>query len=73
VGDGVEYDETKEILALIHKAGQSIEEYVREVEKLSRRIKPVLKCTLAPAVIKGFQDDKKRQDMSFALSGTKDD
>jgi hypothetical protein len=72
-GTEVDYDETNEILALAQKAGQSIEEYVREAEKLSRRIKPVLKHTLAAAVIKGLQDEQKRREVSFALSGTKYD
>jgi hypothetical protein len=70
-GNDVDYDETNEILALIQKAGQSIEEYVREAEKLSRRVKPVLKHTLAAAVIKGLNDEQKRREVSFALSGTK--
>jgi hypothetical protein len=72
-GNDVDYDETNEILALIQKAGQSIEEYVREAEKLSRRVKPVLKHTLAAAVIKGLNDEQKRREVSFALSGTKFD
>jgi hypothetical protein len=72
-GSDVDYDETNEILALTQKAGQSIEEYVREAEKLSRRVKPVLKHTLAAAVIKGLNDEQKRREVSFALSGTKFD
>jgi hypothetical protein len=73
VGNDVDYDETNEIVALTQKAGQSIEEYVREAEKRSRRVKLVLKHTLAAAVIKGLNDEQKRREVSFALSGTKFD
>jgi hypothetical protein len=52
----VGYEDTNEILGICQKAGQSIEEYLREAEYLHRKVKPVLRSTLAAAVIKGLQD-----------------
>jgi hypothetical protein len=65
----VGYDDTNEILGLCQKAGQSIEEYLREAEHLHRKINPVLRHTLAAAVVKGLSDDQKRSNVNFALSG----
>jgi hypothetical protein len=72
-GTTVGYDDTNEILGLCQKAGQSIEEYLREAEHLHRKIKPVLRHTLAAAVVKGLSDEQKRSNVSFALSGTEFD
>jgi hypothetical protein len=69
-GNDVNYEETNEILGLSQKAGQSIEEYIREAEHLHRKVRPVLKQTLAAAVIKGLADEQKRANVSFALDGT---
>jgi hypothetical protein len=66
----VNYEETNEVLGLSQKAGQSIEEYIREAENLHRKVRPVLKQTLAAAVIKGLADPQKRSNVSFALDGT---
>jgi hypothetical protein len=69
-GNDVNYEETYEVLGLSQKAGQSIEEYIREAEHLHRKVRPVLKQTLAAAVIKGLADEQKRAIVSFALDGT---
>jgi hypothetical protein len=69
-GNDGNYEETYGILGLSQKAGQSIEEYIREAEHLHRKVRPVLKQTLGAAVIKGLADEQRRANVSFALDGT---
>jgi hypothetical protein len=66
------YGITNEILAVAQREGEEIQDYLRTVERFSKRVPEKYQSILAVQVIKGLRDVAKRGQVSFALRTTKD-
>ena len=59
-------------MALRQNPGESIASYVKNVEKLSKRVPAELDSVLALCLIKGMTDELKKADISYIMNATPD-
>jgi len=61
------FEVQNEIISLCQEGSQHITDYVREVEKLSRRVPKEMDSLLGISFIKGMRDESRRERVSFDL------
>ena len=66
------FEVQSEIMALRQNPGESIASYVRNAEKLSKRVPAELDLVLALCLIKGMTDELKKADISYIVNATPD-